>query len=717
MRKLASSVLTLIVLLNFVTIFSLPASAKLSKTKSNLKVLVLKIPETGAGTEQYWTAEEARKFNNVTRWLLDLYGFPYDELDATALTRETLYDGSDLKYSVIMDNGNRLDELDKDDIVLEAVEKDGLGLVMHTISSMYVRDALDLQDRPSQGWKDQQIVGEFSVTNDLHYITRMFYAPIEHVTHNLAQQQRTAESYAHGIRIEKRKDQRFAIANLVKQTGETTTGIEKGTLAPEIIAERYGAGRVVWFARPYYVYLKGSYFFVERDYSLGFLVGRALEWASQNGVLASKALYPNGNWFAHALITDGYYDFPPPGYTLNVTLPGSFDELITDYKIVEDMVEELGLKYTAAVIFRNNNTLGWDAGYNLTYWDAGKAALAERAEKGNELALGAFDYVDYGKIAKQSIREAGALLKKGRSAMTSIFGVESPVYIFSFVPEEVLISDDAYLAAFEAGFDVMVGGIYKTDFPYDLYGSIYPFYLNGAYEETAEGWRPRAVVVENNFYFDAITEATDLYYWEDVYKRGGALVTRLVPWGMYNLPITLSRFKAHVEEIRSQYSDVWWTTVGELGRYSLDRSKVRISATSEDAAGTIFVTVKNNGDNTVEGFTVKVRLDDQSKSEYQYASRPMKVKSVKEGGEKLERGTSWELKDEVEGKYYGAVFIWADLEPGQERTFEIKSGRGLVLPWAQILMFPIFFLGVFLAWFLLIRKPPKAPEEAAAKPA
>lgn len=713
MRKLISSVLSLVILLNFAVVLTVPAEAKLSNTKSNLKVLVLKIPETGAGTEQYWTAEEARNFNNLTRWLLDLYGMPYDEIEATSLTRDVLYDGSDLKYSVVVDNGNRLEELDKDDIILTAVEEDGLGLVIHTISSMYIREALRLQDRPSQGWKDQQIVGEFSITNDLHYITRMFYAPIEHVSHNLAGQQRTAESYAHGIRIQKRKDEKYAIANLVKQTGEATTGIEKGTLAPEIIAEDYGSGRIVWFARPFYVYLKASYFYIERDYSMAFLPGRAIEWASQNGVMVSRGLYPNGNWFAYALIMDGYYDFPCPGYTENVTYPDSPADMIENYAVVEDLIEELGLKYTAAVIFRDNDTLGWNPGYNLTYWDTGKNALSAIADKGNELALGAFDYINYGKLAKQSMRKAVAALEQGREAMDKTLGVQDPTYVFSFVPEEILISDDAYKAAFRAGFDIMVGGIYKTDFPYDLYGSIYPFYLNGAYEETADGWSPRAVVIENNFYFDAITESTDLFYWVDVYKRGGALVTRLAPWGIYNLPITLARFEAHVNEIRDECDDVWWTTVGELGEYFVDRSKVDISATSENSGGTIFVTVKNNGDRKIEGFTVKVRLDDQSRSEYRYISRPLKVKSVKEGGQKLEQGTNWALKDEVEGKY-GALFVWEDLDPGQERTFEIKSVRGMVLPWAQILMFPIFIFGVFLAWFLLVRKPPKSPEEEAA---
>ncbi len=715
MRRLTSSILSLMIVLNFAAALVPPATAKLSTTKSNLKVLVLKIPETGAGTEQYWTADQARQFNNLTRWLLDMWGFPYDEIEATALTRDTLYDGDQLRYSVIVDNGNRLDELDKDDIVLAAIEEDGLGLVMHTISSMYIRAALRLQDRPSQGWKDQQIVGEFSVTNDLHYITRMFYAPIEHVTHNLARQQRTPESYAHGIRIEKRKDTRYAISNLVKQTGEAPTGVEKGTLAPEIIAKGYGTGRIVWFARPFYVYNKASYFYVERDYSMSFLVGRAIEWASQNGVLASKWLFPHGNWFAYAVIMDGYYDYPPPGYNVNVTLPAGADELIAKYKIVEDMVERLGLKYTASVIFRNNATIGWDAGYNLTYWIAGQQALKERAEAGNRLALGAFDYVDYGKYAKTNMKRAADNLRQGREAMASVFGVDSPTYIFSFVPEEVLISDDAYMAAYNAGFEVMVGGIYKTDFPYDLYGSIYPFYLNGAYEETSEGWVPTAAVIENNFCFDATTEATDLYYWVDVYKRAGALVTRLMPWGVYNLPITMSRFEAHIQEIRQDYDDVWWTTVEDIGRYFMDRSKVSISATSEDKGDTVFVTVRNNGENRIEGFTVKVRLDDQSKMEYRYVSRPMRIKSIREGGQKLEEGTNWALKDPVENKY-GAVFVWADLDPGQERTFEIRSSRGLVLPWAQLLMFPIFFSGVFLAWYLLIKNPPKPPEEEPLKP-
>jgi hypothetical protein len=282
------------------------------------------------------------------------------------------------------------------------------------------------------------------------------------------------------------------------------------------------------------------------------------------------------------------------------------------------------------------------------------------------------------------------------------------------VPEEILISDDAYLAAFRAGFTKMVGGIYKVDFPYDLYGSIYPFYLNGAYEETAEGFEPRAVVVENNFYFDSITESTDLFYWEDVYKRGGALVTRIVPWGIYNLPITLARYEDHVQEIMDlddEEDSVWWTTVEDLAQYALEKVDVDISATSEDAGGTVFITVKNNGDSAVEGFTVKMRLDDQSRLEYRYLSRPMKVKDVKESGNNLEEGVDYVLRDPVEGRAYGSIFIWTDLGPGQEKTFEVRSSRGYILPWAQIMMFPIFGGGLFLGWFLLVRKPPKSPEE------
>ena len=714
MKKLPSLVLSLLIILSATTLLTTPATGKLSTTKANLKVLVLKIPETGAGTEQYWTAEEARKFNNITRWLLDLYGMPYDEIDANQLTKETLYDGNTLKYSVVIDNGNRLDEMGKDQILLDAIENDGLGLVMHTISSMYIREALNLQDRPSQGWKDQQIAGEFSVTNDLHYITRMFYAPIEHVTHNLAGQQRTPESYAHGIRIVKRKHMRYAIANLVKQTGEApSTGVEKGSLAPEIIAEEYGKGRIVWFARPFYVYLKASYFFVERDYSMAFLVGRAIEWASQNGVLASKWLYPNGDWSAAAFIMDGYYDFPPPGYTPNFTQPDSFEQVIENYKTVEDLFKEFNLKYTAAVIFRQNSTLRWDAGYNLTYWDAGKAALNKIKEEGNNLALGAYDYIDYGKLARDRMKKAVALLAKGRKAMQDIFGVSDPAYVFSFVPEEVITSNEVYAAAYKAGFDIMVGGIYKTDFPYDLYGSIYPYYLNGAYEQTAEGWKPTAVVLENNFYFDSITEATDLYYWVDVYARGGVLITRVSPWQIYDLPITLDRLRGLIQEMQSEHDDIWWTTVEDLGRYFMDRSKVSLTATSEDAGGTIFVTVKNNGEDALKGFTIKVRLDDQSKMEYRYISRPMKVKSVKVGGTKLEQGKDWALKDLVADKWPGALFIWTDLDPGQEKTFEIKTTRAMVLPWAQIMMFPIFFFGIFLGWYLLIRKPPQPIEEPA----
>jgi hypothetical protein len=436
--------------------------------------------------------------------------------------------------------------------------------------------------------------------------------------------------------------------------------------------------------------------------------------------MVSRGLYKDGNWFAYALIMDGYYDYPAPGYTENVTVPREFSELIDNYKVVEDLLGELGLQYTAAVIFRQNDTLRWDAGYNLTYWPEGINALKERADQGNELALGAFDYVNYGKMAKSRMRNAVTALEQGRDAMQSVLGVMDPMYVFSFVPEEILISDDAYMAAYKAGFDIIVGGIYKTDFPYDLYGSIYPFYLNGAYDETAEGFEPTAVVIENNFYFDAITESTDLFYWVDVYKRGGVLVTRIAPWGVYNLPITLARFEAHVEEIvqrDEENNDVWWTTVGELGEYFAARSKVDISATSEDAGGTIFVTVKNNGDAKIGGFTAKLRLDDQSKMEYRYISRPMNVKSVKEGGQKLEEGVNWALKDLIEDRYPGAVFIWSDLEPGQERTFEVKISRGFVLPWAQILMFPIFFFGVFLAWFLLVRKPPsdKAKVEEPAE--
>ncbi len=343
------------------------------------------------------------------------------------------------------------------------------------------------------------------------------------------------------------------------------------------------------------------------------------------------------------------------------------------YFVVEDVARDMALRYTAAVVFRNNATRGWDAGYNLTYWGVGKEALRTRVEEGNELALGAFDYINYDKLAKNPASRAKALsnLRAGREAMRSVLGVEDPAYVFSFVPEFVITGDDMYRLAFDAGFDIIVGGIYKTGFPYDLYGSIYPYYLRNAYQEVDDRLRPQAVVVENNFFFDGITEATDLYYWQYVYRFHGALVTRIAPWQIYNSTETLSLLKGHIQEIQRSHQDVWWTTVGELGRYSLDRSMVELSATSYDSGARIEIRVKNNGDGRISGFTVKVRLEDNVRKDSML--EPMEVISVKMDGRELDERANWALKDIVATWHAGALLIWTDLEPGQEAVIEVTT--------------------------------------------
>jgi len=255
--------------------------------------------------------------------------------------------------------------------------------------------------------------------------------------------------------------------------------------------------------------------------------------------------------------------------------------------------------------------------------------------------------------------------------MRSVLGVEDPAYVFSFVPEFVITGDDMYRLAFDAGFDIIVGGIYKTGFPYDLYGSIYPYYLRNAYQEVDDRLRPQAVVVENNFFFDGITEATDLYYWQYVYRFHGALVTRIAPWQIYNSTETLSLLKGHIQEIQRSHQDVWWTTVGELGRYSLDRSMVELSATSYDSGARIEIKVRNNGDRRIAGFTVKVRLEDGVRQDSML--EPMEVISVKMDGRELEERANWALKDIVATWHAGALLIWTDLEPGQEAVIEVTT--------------------------------------------
>lgn len=671
-----------------------------SYAQCDLRVLVLRVPEKN-GIDAYWTAEEAQRFNNVTRWLLDLFGMTYDEMDPEQLTRDALYQDGKLRYSVVVDNGNRLQFLGKDGILMEAVMNDGLGLVLHTISCSYASQALGIIERPLAGWKDKTVYGELSIDDDLHYITRTLYAPVEHVTHNLAGQIRTPESFVHGVEVVNPDDQKFVLATTVQSGWGPPTG-------PEIIARDYGEGRIVWFARPFYAYLKASYFFVESDYSLAFLLGRAVEWASNGGVMVSKWLYPRGNWFAYALIMDGYYDYPPPGYTVPTHPPESLSDLVDRYFVVEDVARDMALRYTAAVVFRNNATRGWDAGYNLTYWGVGKEALRTRVEEGNELALGAFDFINYDKLAKNPASRAKALsnLRAGREAMRSVLGVEDPAYVFSFVPELVTTGDDLYRLAFDAGFDIIVGGIYKTHFPYDLYGSIYPYYLKNAYQEVDGRLQPQAVVVENNFYFDGITEATDLYYWQYVYRLHGALVTRVAPWQIYNSTKALSMLKGHLTEIQRNYEDVWWTTVGELGRYALDRSMVDVSATSYGSGAGIQVRVRNNGDRRIDGFTVKVRLEDNVRKESML--EPMEVISVKMDGRELEERANWALKDIVATRHAGALLVWTDLEPGQEAFLEVStSAKPQVIP--EHLSLPALLTTVVLLFYLTRHTHPAKP--------
>lgn len=662
------SILTLAIVL-WLAVPWMCTNADPSYAQCDLRVLVVRVPEKGS-IDAYWTAEEAQRFNNVTRWLLDLSGMAYDEMEPDQLTRDALYEDGKLRYSVVVDNGNQLQFLGKDGILMEAVKSDGLGLVLHTVSCSYASRALGIIERPLAGWKDKAISGELSIDDGVHYITRTLYSPVEHVTHNLvgphpsSTQIRTPESFVHRVDVVNPDDQRVVLATTVEQPWGPATG-------PEIIARGYGLGRIVWFARPFYVYLEASYFFAERDYSLAFLLARAMEWASSDGVMVSKWLYPRGNWFAYALIMDGYYDYPPPGYTVPTHPPESLSDLVDRYFVVEDVVRDMGLGYTAAVVFRNNATRGWDAGYNLTFWEVGKQALRRRAEEGNELALGAFDYVNYGELASRPTSRARALsnLRAGREAMRSVLGVEDPAYIFSFVPELVITGDDLYRLAFDAGFDIIVGGIYKDDFPYDLYGSIYPYYLKNAYREVDDRLRPQAVVVENNFCFDGITEATDLYYWQYVYRFHGALVTRVAPWQIYNSTKVLSMLKGHLQDIQRNYQDVWWTTIGELGRYTLDRSRVDISATSYGSRAGIQAKVRNNGERRIDGFTVKVRLEDNARSDG--LLEPMEVVSVKLDGRELKQQANWALKDVVATRHAGALLVWIDLEPGQEATLEV----------------------------------------------
>ncbi len=629
-----------------------------------LRVLVIRAPES-PDMVVYFTENEAHRLNEATRWLLDLCGMRYDEIEAADLTRDLLYDKQGLAYSVVVDNGNRLDAVGKDSILIEAVKTHGLGLVMHTASVAYVCQEMNLLEIVDKGWKDRRVWGEFSVTDSTHYITRLLYAPIEHVTHNLVGHPITTDAYVHKVEMLDLKTEGCLLASVVEPP-------EVYPVAPEVVAKEVGAGRIVWFARPFDVYLRASYYFVERDHMMALLLARAIEWASRDGVMISKWLYPSGSSCAHAIIMDGYYDYPPPGYFLQVTPPDSLGDLVQSYGIVEDFLSHLGQRYTACVIFRNNSTRGWDAGYNLMQWEAGQEALRQVMAKGNQLAMAAYDFLNYGAMAGSPNGRAAAVanLRNGREAMARILGVDNPVYIFSYVPDLMITEDVLYEMASEAGFDIMVGGIYKVDFPYDLYGSIYPYCLVRDVGGTRE---LGGVVIENNFFFDSITEEGDMYYASDVYRLHGALVARVCPWQIYDREDVLLRLKRHIERTRTE-ENVWWTTVGELGQFTLQRYDVEISGKSYDCGRKIVITVVNNGERAVEGFTVRVKLEDNS-APTSWGTEPMEIVEITRDSSRLEEGRNWALGDMFSG-HPGSVLIWTDLGPGQQVRLEVTASGG-----------------------------------------
>ena len=624
-----------------------------------LRVLVLRVPESTLG-ESYWSAKEAENLNEITAWLMDIYGFSYDEIYPEDLTAELLYDGNRLAYSVMVDNGNRL-SYDKAAIVLEAVAQKGMGLVTHTASASYVSQSMGLMEVPGKGWKDCAVVGEFSIEDDLHYITRLFYQPIEHMTHNLVRLEHADYSYVHRVEV------------LDPSRGHVLARVLESHMSkpyePEIVASAVGAGRIVWFARPYQVYTHASYFFGERDHTMLFLPGRAIEWASRDGVLASKWLYPHGHWCAHAIVMDGYYDYPPPGYSEEWRPPSTMDELIWNYQAVENYLATLGQTFTACITFRNNATNGWDAGYDLTRWDAGINAIGWLGNQGNELALGALDYLNYEDMTRSANPRARALqnLRRGREAMENVLGVDDPAYVFFYIPENILTGGEMYNLAADAGFKVICGGIYKVDFPYDFYGSIYPYYLMSR----EEGFDPRAVIVENNFFFDHLTEDTDLFYIDTVYDNHGALVLRIPLWQVHDNEDILAKLGNHIRDTREE--NVWWTTLGELGEYTLQRYDVAVDSTARDCGRRILTNVTNRGEDGIEGFCLKFKLEDGSETAGQ-SSMPMEVTSVLRDGVGLVEGESWTLEDFGGGP--ASLFVWMDMPPGESTIVEVTATGG-----------------------------------------
>ena len=646
----------------------------------SLRVLVLKVPESAPG-ESYWSAKEAENLNEVTAWLLDIYGFPYDEIYPEDLTAELLYNGNNLAYSVLVDNGNRLSQ-DESALVLEAVAQKGLGLVTHTASASYVSQSMGFMEVPGKGWKDRMVVGEFSIEDEFHYITRQYYQPIEYITHNLAGQHHTDNSYVHRVEV------------LNPSRGQVLARVLESHMAqphePEIVASELGVGRIVWFARPYRVYAHASYFFTERDHTMLFLPGRAIEWASRGGVMASKWLYPYGHWCAHAIIMDGYYDYPPPGYSEEWQPPSTMDELIWNYQAVENYLATLGQTFTACITLRNNATMGWDAGYDLTRWDAGINALEWLGDQGNELALGALDYLNYEDMTRSANPRARALenLRGGRKAMENVLGVDDPAYVFYYVPENILTGDEMYNLAADAGFRIICGGIYKVDFPYDLYGSIYPYYLMSREEDVD----PRAVIIENNFFFDHFTEDTDLFYIDTVYDNHGALVVRIPLWQVHDREDILVKLRNHLSETRRE--NVWWTTVGELGKYALQRNDVAVNSTAYDCGRRIHTTVTNRGEDVAEGFCLKFRLEDGSETTGR-STMPMEVTSVLRDGVELAKGEGWTLEDFGRGP--ASLLVWMDLSPGELTRLEItaKGGREPIPESLMVYLFTAICLGIY----------------------
>jgi len=600
------------------------------------RALVLTTP-TAEGPNSTVLAEIDASVERV----LDIYGTSYETLVVDRLSQDALYDVNGRpKYSVIIVDDNGLTPQGAR-ILLDAVANHSIGLVTHTDSLRYLGDAIQLKTIPDGQWEKGKFYGDFAIDDADHYVTSMFYQPIEHQTHNLGDLEPKRASYFQAARPTDGFRGKILARAMVHGHGPGVEHYQESQLFPEIVASELGRGRVVWFARPFSSYEVASFYFVERDRSLALLVPRAAEWAS-GCVMASKWMYPEGKWSAYVPVLEGYYSAPPPGYDLHSTSPpkystGSGTELIDQYRKTEDVLLRQGVPATLGLVLCRA-----EDSYELGRVDPCLNRIDELLRSGFDIGLSANHYAEYD---RQPSEEVAKDLKEGREELLKLFPSLDPQYLSylpSFQPRMDIIPTRVQQAAKEVGFRIAAGGIFKSNFPYDFYGSIYPLLQTD--RKSREGEKNGFLVLDYNQYFDEITEETDTYYYEDIHRLAGCAVVVIRPWAISGRPDLRRRLEDQILEAKG-YGDVWFTTVGGLARYWFDRQDVKFDTGVTPRAITLHISGLAE---RVRGFTVKLSMGTRPDTGPQYALDEIEVSGI----------PSDEVHQALRGK---SLFLWFDL--------------------------------------------------------